>query len=291
MKRLKRLHQRRTESPCPLSSGHQTSGRLALQFVPGRDPHICWTGWYLRPQGTLEPVSSREFQVGLSQRFSKRDGMYSCRIRWPNTTAGRCSPVSHNSFRRCSSLRRSVRHPTAPFVSQGKAADLLRHQLAVHTEKVAKGTTCFRKAQRRRVRQTVMLRGPRFRNPSWKDQGRGTDHRQGHARYASARRDAQPDQAEDKSEPVFARRSPWRLNAPLQDDRFDPALFHLSFPGQAGSVYKTPRSTGAWVRRKRRRGTKRTPLTRMGGESIIEYIFNNIEALPVREGCSGCRRF
>lgn len=49
-----------------------------LQFIPERDPRILFdqmVAYYVR-KGHLVPVSSQEFQVGLSQRFIERDGMY-----------------------------------------------------------------------------------------------------------------------------------------------------------------------------------------------------------------------
>lgn len=49
-----------------------------LQFIPERDPRILFdqmVAYYVR-KGHLVPVSSQEFQLGLSQRFIERDGMY-----------------------------------------------------------------------------------------------------------------------------------------------------------------------------------------------------------------------
>lgn len=49
-----------------------------LQFIPERDPRILFdqmVAYYVR-RGHLVPVSSQEFQIGLSQRFIERDGMY-----------------------------------------------------------------------------------------------------------------------------------------------------------------------------------------------------------------------
>jgi len=49
-----------------------------LQFVPERDPRILFdqmVAYYVR-KGYPVPISSQEFQVGLSQRFIERDGMY-----------------------------------------------------------------------------------------------------------------------------------------------------------------------------------------------------------------------
>lgn len=120
----------------------------------------------------------------------------------------------------------------------------------VHTEKVAKGTTCFQKTKRRRTRQTVMLRDPRFRNPSWKDQGRGTDHRQDHARYATwCSRDAH-NQTKQKT-----RANPSSLGVPRGGSMppcrtigSAPLFSIFSFSGQVASVYKAPRNTGAQVR-------------------------------------------
>ena len=50
----------------------------SLQFVPERDPRILFdqmVAYYVR-KGYLVPISSQEFQVGLAQRFSERDGMF-----------------------------------------------------------------------------------------------------------------------------------------------------------------------------------------------------------------------
>ena len=49
-----------------------------LQFVPERDPRILFdqmVASYVR-KGYPVPISSQEFQIGLAQRFSERDGMY-----------------------------------------------------------------------------------------------------------------------------------------------------------------------------------------------------------------------
>jgi DNA modification methylase len=49
-----------------------------LQFVPERDPRILFdqmVAYYVR-KGYPVPISSQEFQIGLSQRFIERDGMY-----------------------------------------------------------------------------------------------------------------------------------------------------------------------------------------------------------------------
>ena len=49
-----------------------------LQFVPERDPRILFDqmiAYYVR-KGYAVPISSQEFQSGLSQRFVERDGMY-----------------------------------------------------------------------------------------------------------------------------------------------------------------------------------------------------------------------
>lgn len=49
-----------------------------LQFVPERDPRILFdqvVTYYVR-KGYPVPISSQEFQIGLSQRFIERDGMY-----------------------------------------------------------------------------------------------------------------------------------------------------------------------------------------------------------------------
>ena len=49
-----------------------------LQFVPERDPRILYdqTVAYFVRKGYPVPISSREFQIGLGQRFIERDGMY-----------------------------------------------------------------------------------------------------------------------------------------------------------------------------------------------------------------------
>jgi len=49
-----------------------------LQMVPERDPRILFdqmVAYYVR-KGYPVPISSQEFQIGLAQRFSERDGMY-----------------------------------------------------------------------------------------------------------------------------------------------------------------------------------------------------------------------
>lgn len=49
-----------------------------MQFVPERDPRILFDkmiAYYVR-KGYSVPISSQDFQVGLSQRFVERDGMY-----------------------------------------------------------------------------------------------------------------------------------------------------------------------------------------------------------------------
>lgn len=49
-----------------------------LQFVPERDPRILFdqmVAYYIRT-GYPVPLSSQEFQIGLSQRFIERDGMF-----------------------------------------------------------------------------------------------------------------------------------------------------------------------------------------------------------------------
>ena len=49
-----------------------------LQFVPERDPRILFdqmVAYYVR-KGHPVPLSSQEFQIGLSQRFAERDGMF-----------------------------------------------------------------------------------------------------------------------------------------------------------------------------------------------------------------------
>jgi hypothetical protein len=50
----------------------------ALQPIPERDPRILFdqmVAYYVR-KGYMVPLSSREFQAGLSQRFAERDNMY-----------------------------------------------------------------------------------------------------------------------------------------------------------------------------------------------------------------------
>jgi DNA modification methylase len=49
-----------------------------LQLIPERDPRILFdqmVAYYVR-KGYPVPISSQEFQIGLAQRFSERDGMY-----------------------------------------------------------------------------------------------------------------------------------------------------------------------------------------------------------------------
>ena len=49
-----------------------------LQFIPERDPRILFdqlVAYYIR-KGYQIPISSKEFQIGLEQRFPIRDGMY-----------------------------------------------------------------------------------------------------------------------------------------------------------------------------------------------------------------------
>lgn len=49
-----------------------------LLFIPERDPRILFdqmVAYYVR-KGYPVPISSQEFQIGLSQRFIERDGMY-----------------------------------------------------------------------------------------------------------------------------------------------------------------------------------------------------------------------
>ncbi|MFC1856141.1 DNA methylase [Thermodesulfobacteriota bacterium] len=49
-----------------------------IVVVPERDPRILFdqvVAYYVR-KGYMVPISSQEFQLGLSQRFSERDGMY-----------------------------------------------------------------------------------------------------------------------------------------------------------------------------------------------------------------------
>ena len=49
-----------------------------MLVVPERDPRILFdqvVAYYVR-KGYPVPISSQEFQLGLSQRFSERDGMY-----------------------------------------------------------------------------------------------------------------------------------------------------------------------------------------------------------------------
>ncbi len=49
-----------------------------LDFIPERDPRILYDqviAYYVR-KGYMVPISSQEFQLGLAQRFSERDGMY-----------------------------------------------------------------------------------------------------------------------------------------------------------------------------------------------------------------------
>jgi DNA modification methylase len=50
-----------------------------LHFVQERDPRYLWDAvatYYVRRTTELPPIDSREFQIGLSQRFIERDGMY-----------------------------------------------------------------------------------------------------------------------------------------------------------------------------------------------------------------------
>jgi hypothetical protein len=50
----------------------------SLQFIPERDPRILFdqmVAYYVR-KGFMVPISSQEFQLGLSQRFIERDGMF-----------------------------------------------------------------------------------------------------------------------------------------------------------------------------------------------------------------------
>lgn len=52
--------------------------KALLQFVPERDPRILFDqmiAYYVR-KGYSVPIDSHAFQMGLSQRFSERDGMY-----------------------------------------------------------------------------------------------------------------------------------------------------------------------------------------------------------------------
>jgi DNA modification methylase len=49
-----------------------------LQFIPERDPRILFdqmVAFYVR-KGFMVPISSQEFQIGLAQHFSERDGMF-----------------------------------------------------------------------------------------------------------------------------------------------------------------------------------------------------------------------
>lgn len=49
-----------------------------LQFIPERDPRILYdqmVAYYVR-KGYNVPIDSQDFQLGLSQRFSERDGMF-----------------------------------------------------------------------------------------------------------------------------------------------------------------------------------------------------------------------
>jgi len=51
---------------------------VLMQVIPERDPRILFdqmVAYYVR-KGYPIPMSSQEFQIGLSQRFSERDGMY-----------------------------------------------------------------------------------------------------------------------------------------------------------------------------------------------------------------------
>jgi DNA modification methylase len=57
---------------------HTKMNGKELRFIPERDPRILFdavVSYYVR-QDYPVPVSSQEFQVGLSQRFVERDGMY-----------------------------------------------------------------------------------------------------------------------------------------------------------------------------------------------------------------------
>ena len=66
---------------CEVRSTDENAPRTthsALLFVPERDPRILFDqmiAFYVR-KGYPVPISSQEFQVGLSQRFIERDGMY-----------------------------------------------------------------------------------------------------------------------------------------------------------------------------------------------------------------------
>jgi len=49
-----------------------------MVVVPERDPRLLYdqmVAYYVR-KGYQIPLSSREFQIGLGQRFAERDGMY-----------------------------------------------------------------------------------------------------------------------------------------------------------------------------------------------------------------------
>jgi len=51
---------------------------VLLQFIPERDPRILFdqmVAFYVR-KGFMVPISSQEFQIGLAQHFSERDGMF-----------------------------------------------------------------------------------------------------------------------------------------------------------------------------------------------------------------------
>ena len=65
------------EQPLPIT---KQQGML-LEFVPQQDPRILFdqmVAYYVRKAYPMHPVpiSSQEFQIGLAQRFIKRDGMY-----------------------------------------------------------------------------------------------------------------------------------------------------------------------------------------------------------------------
>ncbi|MDH1847210.1 site-specific DNA-methyltransferase [Aeromonas caviae] len=57
-----------------VSKPHESS----MSFIPERDPRILFdklVSYYVR-KGYRLPIDSKEFQIGLSQRFSERDGMF-----------------------------------------------------------------------------------------------------------------------------------------------------------------------------------------------------------------------
>ena len=66
---------------CEVRSTDENAPRTthsALLFVPERDPRILFdqmVAYYVR-KGYPVPISSQEFQIGLSQRFIERDGMF-----------------------------------------------------------------------------------------------------------------------------------------------------------------------------------------------------------------------